>query len=131
MSPNLSTTAPLPGSQSTSNLATIVRDWALKEPDHILLSFKDQGEWVRVSARELDQQISDMAKGLIQQGVKVGDRVALMSRTRYEWTVLDFAIFYAGGVTVPIYETSSSEQVLWILQDSGAKHVIVETPQLY
>jgi long-chain acyl-CoA synthetase len=72
-----------------------------------------------------------VAKGLIQQGVKVGDRVALMSRTRYEWTVLDFAIFYAGAVTVPIYETSSTEQVNWILQDSGAKHVIVETPQLY
>ena len=61
-----------------------------------------------------------MAKGLIAAGVQAGDRVGLMAKTRYEWTLVDFAIWTAGAVTVPIYETSSAEQVQWILGDSGA-----------
>ncbi len=69
-----------------------------------------------------------MARGLVAAGISAGDRVALMSRTRYEWTLADFAIWAAGAVTVPIYETSSAEQVQWILSDSGAVAVIVETP---
>ena len=67
------------------------------------------------------------AKGLIAAGVEPGDRVGLMSRTRYEWTLLDFAIWSAGAVTVPVYETSSPEQIAWILGDSGAVAVVVET----
>ncbi len=69
-----------------------------------------------------------LARGLIAAGIAAGDRVALMSRTRYEWTVLDYAIWTAGATTVPIYETSSAEQVEWILTDSGARALIVETP---
>ena len=68
-----------------------------------------------------------LAKGLIAAGVKPGDRVALMSRTRYEWTLIDYAIWTAGAVTVPIYETSSAEQVEWILSDSGASAAFAET----
>ena len=70
----------------------------------------------------------ETAKGLIAAGIQIGDRVAIMARTRYEWTVLDFAIWYAGGVSVPIYETSSAEQIDWILNDSHAVGLIVETP---
>src|SRR5205085_2668707 len=68
------------------------------------------------------------AKGLVARGVQPGDRVGLLSKTRYEWTLADYAIWTAGAVTVPIYETSSPEQVQWILGDSGAVAVIVETP---
>ena len=69
-----------------------------------------------------------MAKGLIAAGIEAGDRVALISRTRYEWTLLDYAIWFAGAVTVPVYETSSAEQIGWILADSGARAVVTETP---
>jgi len=69
-----------------------------------------------------------LESGLVAAGINIGDRVAIMARTRYEWTILDFAIWFAGGCVVPIYETSSAEQVDWILSDSGAVGLIVETP---
>jgi long-chain acyl-CoA synthetase len=68
-----------------------------------------------------------LAKGFIAAGVQAGDRVALMSHTRYEWTLIDYALWTAGAVVVPIYETSSAEQVEWILSDSGARALVVET----
>ncbi|MFL6146094.1 MAG: AMP-dependent synthetase/ligase [Pseudonocardiaceae bacterium] len=86
------------------------------------------GGWVDVTAREFAGQVTAVAKGLIAAGIERGDRIALMSKTRYEWTLLDYAIWAAGGSTVPIYETSSAEQVEWILSDSGAKAVVVESP---
>ena len=86
--------------------------------------------WQPVTAREFEEEIRCAAKGLIAAGIGAGDRVALMAKTRYEWTVLDFAIWFAGAVTVPIYETSSTEQVEWILSDSSAVAIIVETPAL-
>ena len=70
-----------------------------------------------------------MAKGLVAAGIEPGDRVALISKTRYEWTLLDYAIWFAGAVTVPVYETSSAEQVGWILEDSGARAVVAEAPE--
>ncbi|MGH3901139.1 MAG: AMP-dependent synthetase/ligase [Pseudonocardiaceae bacterium] len=85
------------------------------------------GGWVDVTAREFATQVTSVAKGLIASGIERGDRIALLSKTRYEWTLLDYAIWAAGGSTVPIYETSSPEQVEWILSDSGAKAVFVET----
>ena len=85
------------------------------------------GAWVSVTWREFAGQVRDLAAGFIAAGIKPGDRVALMSRTRYEWTVLDYAILTAGGVLVPIYPTSSPDQVEWILGDSGAVAVVVET----
>jgi long-chain acyl-CoA synthetase len=84
--------------------------------------------WQPVSAREVEAEVRATAKGLVAAGINVGDRVAIMARTRYEWTILDFAIWFAGGCVVPIYETSSAEQVDWILSDSGSVGVIVETP---
>jgi long-chain acyl-CoA synthetase len=84
--------------------------------------------WQPVTAREVEEEVRATAKGLVAAGIQIGDRVAIMARTRYEWTILDFAIWYAGGCVVPIYETSSAEQVDWILNDSGAVGLIVETP---
>ncbi|MFE3168179.1 AMP-dependent synthetase/ligase [Streptomyces sp. NPDC059224] len=82
-----------------------------------------------VTAADFAAQVTALAKGLIAAGLEPGGRVALMSRTRYEWTVLDFAIWSAGGVSVPVYPTSSAEQVEWIVRDSGARHVVTETPE--
>ena len=86
------------------------------------------GGWEDVTAAEFLAEVSAVAKGLIAAGVEVGDRVALISKTRYEWTLLDYAIWFAGAVTVPIYETSSAEQIAWILEDSGARAVVAEGP---
>ncbi|MER6082570.1 AMP-binding protein [Streptomyces sp. NPDC001833] len=82
-----------------------------------------------VTAAEFATQVTSVAKGLIGAGLAAGDRVAVMSRTRYAWTVLDFAVWAAGGVTVPVYPTSSADQVEWIVRDSGARHVVTETAQ--
>ncbi|GAA4721572.1 AMP-dependent synthetase/ligase [Nocardioides conyzicola] len=84
--------------------------------------------WEDVTTAEFLAEVSAVAKGLIAAGIEVGDRVALVSKTRYEWTLFDYAIWFAGAVTVPIYETSSAEQVHWILSDSGARAVVTETP---
>jgi long-chain acyl-CoA synthetase len=84
------------------------------------------GRWQDVTWQEFGDQVAGVAKGLVAGGVGPGDRVALQARTRYEWTVCDFAIWTAGAVTVPVYETSSADQVAWILSDSGATAAIVE-----
>jgi long-chain acyl-CoA synthetase len=84
--------------------------------------------WQPLTASQVEEEIRATAKGLVAAGIQIGDRVAIMARTRFEWTILDFAIWYAGGCTVPIYETSSAEQVDWILNDSGSVALIVETP---
>jgi long-chain acyl-CoA synthetase len=98
------------------------------EPERVVMSRPLGDGWQPVSAREVEAEVRATAKGLVAAGINVGDRVAIMARTRYEWTILDFAIWFAGGCVVPIYETSSAEQVDWILSDSGSVGVIVETP---
>ena len=111
------------------NLAEIPMTNAVEAPDAVVYSRRDSsGQWKDVTAAAFWAEVFAVAKGIIAAGVEAGDRVAIMSRTRYEWTVLDFAIWTAGGVVVPIYETSSAEQVQWILQDSGAVGIFVETP---
>ena len=110
------------------NLTKLIADRAWFEPARVILSKPLGDGWSPVTAREFETEVRETAKGLIAAGIQIGDRVAIMARTRYEWTVLDFAIWYAGGVSVPIYETSSAEQVDWILNDSHAVGLIVETP---
>ncbi|WP_447006348.1 AMP-dependent synthetase/ligase [Saccharothrix isguenensis] len=109
------------------NLTDMV--WANAERFGNAVSFRRRvdGTWVDVTARDFAAQVLAVAKGLMAAGLQAGDRVGLMSKTRYEWTLLDFAVWHAGGVVVPIYETSSAEQVEWILSDSSAKAVFVET----
>ncbi|MHA7155920.1 AMP-dependent synthetase/ligase [Arthrobacter sp. TMN-50] len=97
-----------------------------RSPDGALYAVKQAGEWQDITAGEFLEQVQALAKGLIARGVRPGDAVAVMSKTRYEWTLADLAIWFAGGVTVPIYETSSATQVGWILQDSGAGLIFVE-----
>jgi long-chain acyl-CoA synthetase len=102
--------------------------WANAErfADAVAFRRRVDGTWLDVTTREFAAQVLAVAKGLIAAGVGPGDRVALVSRTRYEWTLLDFAVWAAGGVTVPVYETSSAEQLAWVLADSGARAVVVE-----
>jgi long-chain acyl-CoA synthetase len=109
------------------NLSDMVFDHARQRPDLVLFSRRADSGWTDVTAAELGRQVTGVAKGLLAAGVRPGDRVGLLSKTRYEWTLVDFAIWTAGAVTVPIYETSSAEQVRWILSDSGAVGCVVET----
>src|SRR4051794_12138321 len=106
----------------------MVWDNAEQHPTRVVLSRPAAaGDWQPVTTTEFRDQVMAVAKGLIAAGVRPGDRVGLMSRTRYEWTLLDFAIWSAGGVTVPVYETSSAEQIQWGLGDSGAGACVVES----
>ncbi len=91
-----------------------------------LYSRKGPAGWADVSAQQFLDQVRALAKGLIAGGITPGETVAVMSGTRYEWTVVDFAIWFAGGVPVPIYETSSASQIEWILHDSGARRIFAE-----
>ncbi|MFC5146395.1 AMP-dependent synthetase/ligase [Streptomyces aureoversilis] len=109
------------------NLTDLIRRNAAQRPDVAVIGRKAGNRWEDVSAAQFLAEVRAAAKGLIASGVRPGDRVGLMSRTRYEWTLLDFAIWSAGGVTVPVYETSSPEQIQWILSDSGAVACLVET----
>ena len=112
------------------NLTNLISERAHFEPERVIVSRPLGDSWQPVTAKAYEEEIKAVAKGLVANGVSFGDRVAIMAKTRYEWTVLDFAIWYAGAVPVPIYETSSAEQVEWILTDSSAVGIIVETPAL-
>ena len=108
------------------NLTDLVESFAQEQPDKIAFSRLAGETWQDVTAREFRDEVLALAKGLVAAGIQPGDRVALMSATRYEWTLADFAIWFAGAVTVPIYETSSPEQVAWILSDSRATACFVD-----
>ena len=109
------------------NIVAAVYAHERDNPDLVIFQRLVDGNWVDVTSRQAAQEIRSAARGLIAQGVAPGDRVALLSATRYEWPVLDFAILSVGAVTVPIYETSSAEQVQFVLSDSGAVAAIAET----
>lgn len=120
-------TAPLAPRPTTGSTADIPFTNAAEAPDAVVLRREVNGVWRPVTAAEFAHEVTAVAKGLIAAGLEPGGRVAVMSRTRYEWTVLDFAIWAAGGQTVPVYATSSADQVEWIVRDSGARHVVTET----
>jgi long-chain acyl-CoA synthetase len=113
---------------TTGNLTDDVVANARDHADTAVFSRATSDGWVDVTAAQFHEEVCAAAKGLVAAGVEPGDRVALLSKTRYEWTLLDYAIWFAGAVTVPIYETSSAEQIGWILQDSGARAVVAEGP---
>ena len=100
-------------------------------PDAALFSIPDGAGWKDVTAAEFHRQVVALAKGLVAAGIEPGDMIGLMCKTRYEWTLIDFAAWFAGAVLVPIYETSSPAQVQWNMSDSGAKAVILETAEMF
>ncbi|MCX4680196.1 AMP-dependent synthetase/ligase [Streptomyces sp. NBC_01433] len=114
--------APLVG-----GLADVVFDYAQDDPHRVALGRKDaSGQWRDVTSAVFRDEVLALAKGLIAHGVRFGDRVALMSRTRYEWTLFDYALWSIGAQSVPVYPTSSAEQVLWMLHDAEVAAVMVE-----
>jgi long-chain acyl-CoA synthetase len=120
---------------ATANLADVVFRRAAEQPQAVVLRRPsgpsgvagESGSWTDVTASQFSGEVIALAKGLVAAGIEPGDRVALMSHTRYEWTLIDYAIWTAGAVTVPVYETSSAEQAEWILSDSGARACFAET----
>jgi long-chain acyl-CoA synthetase len=114
-----------PGTSITDLLVATVR----RDPDAVLLRRRVDQEWADRSAADFLAEVAGVAKGFIAAGIRAGDRVGIMSRTRYEWTVLDFALWHAGAVPVPVYETSAASQAEWILSDSLARAIVVETAE--
>ncbi|MFJ3418529.1 AMP-dependent synthetase/ligase [Streptomyces sp. NPDC086082] len=121
-------TPPLAPRPTTGSTADLPFTNAAEAPGTVVLRREQHGTWHPVTATAFAREVTATAKGLIAAGLEPGGRVAVMSRTRYEWTVLDFAVWAAGGQTVPIYATSSAEQVEWIVRDSGTRFVVTETP---
>ncbi|MCP1386852.1 long-chain fatty acid--CoA ligase [Corynebacterium sp. TA-R-1] len=111
----------------TDNCMRRLVDLCTEKPHIVLFSRPRNYEWVNVTAGEFLQEVYDVAKGLIAAGVEPGDRVAILSNTRYEWQLVDFAVWAAGAASVPVYPTSSLHQIQWILEDSGAKIAFTET----
>ncbi|WP_436493575.1 AMP-dependent synthetase/ligase [Actinokineospora sp. HUAS TT18] len=115
--------------EEAGGLADLIYTNAKEAPNGVAFRRKDGGQWRDVTWTQFVAEVDDVAKGLVGAGVGAGDRVAILAATRYEWTLLDFAIWAAGAVPVPIYVTSSAEQIQWILSDSGAVAAIVETDE--
>jgi len=113
----------------SANIANDLVGHATVNPTRVLLSRCVDGTWIDVTAAEAHHLVQGVARGFLAAGIERGDRVALMSRTRFEWTILDYALWYVGAVPVPIYETSSIEQLQWILEDSRAVAAIGETAE--
>ncbi|TJZ54685.1 long-chain fatty acid--CoA ligase [Streptomyces piniterrae] len=108
-------------------LADVVFDHADSEPDRVALARKDEaGHWQEVTSEQFRDEVMALAKGLLAQGVRFGDRVGIMSRTRYEWTLFDFALWSVGAQSVPLYPTSSAEQVFWMLHNADVSACLVE-----
>ena len=109
------------------NITDLLEQRVAATPDRVLFAVPDGDGWRDVAASEFRAQVVAVAKGFVAAGVSPGDRVAFMCKTSYEWTLVDFALHYAGAVMVPVYETSSPLQIHWILEDSGARAIITET----
>ncbi|MCM6764307.1 AMP-dependent synthetase/ligase [Rathayibacter sp. ZW T2_19] len=110
-----------------ANAADLLLDRVRETPDRVLFGVPEGGGWRDVTAQEFLDQVTALAKGLVASGIEPGEKIGLICKTRYEWTLIDFAVWFAGAILVPIYETSSPAQVQWNLTDSGAHAVIVET----
>ena len=111
---------------TTGGLTDPVVENAATHPSHVVLVKRHGSTWIDVTASQFLGEVKALAKGLVAHGIEPGQSVAIMSRTRYEWTLADYAIWYAGAVSVPIYETSSAEQVQWIVSDSEAVGLFIE-----
>ena len=123
VTPALTTGAP------GDSLADLPHRNAERAPERVAFSKPtDDGGWTDVTTTQFRDTVDAVARGFVAAGIQPGDRIAIMSKTRYEWTVVDFAAWTAGAVVVPVYETSSAEQVQWIVEDSGAVAIVVETP---
>jgi long-chain acyl-CoA synthetase len=119
---------PLVAPRVEGNLSDLPARNGASKPHAVAFCEQASGTWVDITNAEFLADVRALAKGLMASGIDLGDRVAIMSKTRYEWALTDFAIWTAGAISVPIYETSSAQQVDWILKDSGCAAAILETP---
>ncbi|GAB3592245.1 AMP-dependent synthetase/ligase [Angustibacter peucedani] len=110
-----------------THLVEVLHQSVAREPRRVLFGRRDGDTWRDVTAEEFLAEVNAVAKGFVAAGVGVGDRVGIMSKTRYEWTLCDFALWTIAAIPVPIYETSSVDQVEWILADAQAVGCVVET----
>lgn len=120
------TVPPVVTGSPVGGLADAVFLHAREDPGRVVLGRKAGGVWGDVTSGELASEVLGLAKGLLAQGIRFGDRVAIMSRTRYEWTLFDFALWAIGAQPVPVYPSSAAEQVHWILYDSECTACVVE-----
>ncbi|MFF1745293.1 AMP-dependent synthetase/ligase [Streptomyces mirabilis] len=121
------TNPPLASAPPVGGLADVIFDHAQEDPLRAAFGRKDENEqWRDVTAAEFRDEVLALAKGLLAQGIRFGDRVAIMSRTRYEWTLFDYALWTIGAHVVPMYSTSSAEQVFWMLHDAQVSAAVVE-----
>ncbi len=119
---------PLAEPDPEANVTDLLVDRVAATPDRALFSLPTaDGGWSDVTSAEFLAQVKALAKGFVAAGIEPGDKIGLMAKTRYEWTLIDFAAWFAGAVLVPIYETSAPSQILWNLTDSGAVAIITET----
>lgn len=115
-----------------ANVTDLLVERLAASPDLVLFSLPTkEGGWSPVTTAQFHAQVVALAKGLVASGIQPGDKIGLICKTRYEWTLIDFATWFAGAILVPVYETSSPSQVKWILGDSGAGALIVETPDQF
>ncbi|HUH53881.1 MAG TPA: long-chain fatty acid--CoA ligase [Microbacteriaceae bacterium] len=114
-----------------SNITSLLEERVTATPDLALFAVPQGEGWRDISATEFRRRVIALAKGFIAQGIKPGDKIAFMCKTSYEWSLVDFAIFYAGAVMVPVYETSSPLQIHWVLEDSGARAIMLESDEHY
>ncbi len=115
-----------------ANATDLLVDRVKATPDRPLFAVPDASVpsgWRDITARAFLDQVTALAKGFVAAGIEPGDRIGLMCKTRYEWTLIDFAAWFAGAILVPVYETSSPSQVQWNLSDSEADAVILETAE--
>jgi len=120
---------PVVPADPSANASDLLADRVAATPDRALFAVPDGSGWRDVSAREFERQVVALAKGFVAAGIQPGEKVGFIARTTYDWTLVDFALFYAGAVMVPVYETSSPTQISWILSDSGATAAIVESSE--
>ncbi|HMH57711.1 MAG TPA: AMP-binding protein, partial [Galbitalea sp.] len=115
-----------------ANITDLLIDRVKLSPDLALFATPEaDGSWKDVSASEFLNQVRALAKGLVAAGIQPGDKIGLICRTRYEWTLLDFAVWFTGAILVPVYDTSSPHQIHFDLSDSGAIAIITETAEHY
>lgn len=125
---NLAETPIIVPESADDNVTDLLEERVAATPTGALFAVPEGDGWRDISAASFKEQVVAVAKGLVAGGVEPGDRIGFMCKTKYEWSLIDFALFYAGAVMVPVYETSSPSQVHWILEDSGARGMITETP---
>ena len=127
---NLYDVPPLLVSDPAQNATDLLLERLRIAPNHELMArLNPEGEWFGVTTREFYDEVAALAKGLIAAGIKPGQAIGILSRTRYEWAVIDFAIWFAGAVSVPIYESSAPAQIEWIMSDSDSVALFVESDE--